>query len=269
MNLCRCFWNFCLDLYEKRRMIWDLSLNDFKGRFSHSMFGVFWAFVQPLVAILVYWFVFEVGFKSPPVDDVPFILWFTPAYVSWLYFSETVVYSSVCLSEYSYLVKKINFRTSVLPVVKVLSNLFLHLFFVGFLFFINIVYGKPVHLIWFQCIYYMLAMCIFSLGIGFLTASIALFFRDITQIVQVFLQVGFWLTPIFYSADNLSPTLQLVLKLNPMFYITRGYRDCFIYEIPFYHRIGTSLYFWIVCAVVFMAGALTFHKMRPHFADVL
>lgn len=269
MNLFHCLKDFCVDLFEKRQMIWDISKNDFKARFSNSMFGAFWAFVQPLVAILVYWFVFEVGFKSPPVDDVPFILWFTPAYISWLYFSETLIYSSACLAEYSYLVKKINFRTSILPVVKVISGLFLHFFFIAFVFFLNIVYGNPVKPIWFQCFYYSFAMCLFTLGLGFLLSSIALFFRDITQIIQVILQVGFWMTPIFYNAENLSPRLQLILKLNPMFYITRGYRDCFIYGVPFWDRIGTSFYFWTITGIVFSMGAVVFHKMRPHFADVL
>lgn len=269
MILLQYFREFCSDVFERRRMIWDIAVNDFKARFSNSVFGAFWAFVQPLVSILVYWFVFEVGFKNPPVDNVPFILWFTPAYISWIYFSETVIYSSACLAEYSYLVKKMNFRTSVLPVVKVLSGLFLHLFFLVFLFLMNILYGNPVRLIWLQSLYYMFAMCVLTLGLGFFTSSITLFFRDMTQIVQVVLQVGFWLTPIFYSEDNIPRALMMILKLNPMFYITRGYRDSFIYGVPFYQRIGTSLYFWIVTGIIFLAGALMFRKMRPHFADVI
>ena len=115
----------------------------------------------------------------------------------------------------------------------------------------------------------MFAMCVLTLGLGFLTSSITLFFRDMTQIVQVVLQVGFWLTPIFYSEDNIPRALMMILKLNPMFYITRGYRDSFIYGVPFYQRIGTSLYFWIVTGIIFLAGALMFRKMRPHFADVI
>lgn len=269
MILLQYFREFCSDVFDRRRMIWDIAVNDFKARFSNSVFGAFWAFVQPLVSILVYWFVFEVGFRSPPVDNVPFILWFTPAYISWIYFSETVVYSSACLAEYSYLVKKVNFRTSVLPVVKMLSGLFLHLFFLLFLFLMNILYGNPVRVIWLQSIYYMFAMCILTLGLGFLTSSITLFFRDMTQIVQVVLQVGFWLTPIFYSEDNIPHVLMMVLKLNPMFYITRGYRDSFIYGIPFYERVGTSIYFWIIASVIFLSGALVFRRMRPHFADVI
>ena len=264
-----CFKDFILDILRKRQMIWELSKNDFKARFSSSFFGIFWAFVQPLVSILVYWFVFEVGFKSPPVDNVPFIIWFAPAYISWIYFSETVVYSSACLAEYSYLVKKMNFRTSILPVVKATSGLFLHIFFVLFLFVINVLYGKPVQIIWFQFIYYTMSMYILTLGIGLLTSSITLFFRDLTQIIQVLLQVGFWITPIFYSEGNIPTPMMMILKLNPMFYITRGYRDCFIYSVPFYERIGTTIYFWAITVVLFVCGAMVFRKMRPHFADVL
>lgn len=269
MKLIKYFRDFVSSLWRQRRMVWTLAENDFKARFSSSFFGMVWGFVQPLVSILVYWYVFEVGFRSAPVDNVPFILWFTPAYVSWIYFSDTLVYSSVSLAEYSYLVKKMNFRTSVLPVVKVFSGLFLHVFFVVFLFLINIIYGNPVKLIWLQCIYYMFALCVFTLGLGLLAASITPFFRDTTQIIQVLLQVGFWLTPIFYSSDNLPHELQMIIKLNPMFYIVRGYRDCFIYEVPFYQYIGTGIYFWVTTCILFLLGGVVFRKLRPHFADVL
>ena len=78
-----------LELYQKRTMVWDLAKADFKKRFVGSYFGVAWMFVQPIVTVLIYFFVFQMGFRSvPPVPDTPYLLWLIPGIVPWFYFSE-------------------------------------------------------------------------------------------------------------------------------------------------------------------------------------
>ena len=82
------FLSFVKDIIRERKLIFELAKNDFKAKYAGSFLGVVWAFVQPLVTVLVMWFVFEKGFRSKPVDDVPFILWFVPAYIPWIFFSD-------------------------------------------------------------------------------------------------------------------------------------------------------------------------------------
>ena len=60
---------------EQFKMIMRLAKNDFKSRYSTTIFGMIWAFVQPLMTVLVFWFVFQLGFKSQPVKDMPYMLW--------------------------------------------------------------------------------------------------------------------------------------------------------------------------------------------------
>ena len=64
--------------WKNRRMFWELSKNDFRARFASACLGSVWAYLQPLVTILVFWFIFQVGFKNPPVEGIPFIVWFVP-----------------------------------------------------------------------------------------------------------------------------------------------------------------------------------------------
>ena len=75
-------------LIKEIPLIRKLVKNDLKARYSGSVFGVVWAFVQPLVTILVFWYVFQIGFKNPPVDDVEFILWLVAGYIPWTYFND-------------------------------------------------------------------------------------------------------------------------------------------------------------------------------------
>ena len=83
------YW-FIKDIVTNKKMLFALAKNDLKAKFAASFLGVIWAFIQPLVTILVFWVVFQLGFRNPPVDDVPFILWFIPAYLVWTFFTESL-----------------------------------------------------------------------------------------------------------------------------------------------------------------------------------
>lgn len=269
MSMAKGFFNFLLDIYRNKRILWALAKNDFKARYLTSFLGVIWAFMQPLVTILVFWFVFQVGFKTAPINDVPFIVWFTPAFLIWSYFTEGLNSSTNSLKEYSYLVKKVSFRVSMIPLVKIMSAAFVHLAFICLIFFMVWFYDISFTIYNVQVLYYFACTVILLVGLGWLLSAVAVFIGDIPNIVSVFIQIGFWMTPIFWSPDNMSPMVQNVLKLNPMFYICRGYRDTFIDQVWFWQRGYTNLYFWTTTLVLFVVGALVFKRLRPHFADVL
>lgn len=262
-------YQFFIDLYSKKRLVINLAKNDVKSRYAGSFFGIIWAFIQPLVTILVFWYVFQVGFKNSPVNNIEFILWFVAAYIPWIYFNDGVLSAANCFFEYNYLVKKIKFRTSILPIVKVISASFIHMFFIAFVWFIYFAYGYGFKLIWLQTFYY--SFCVFCLiiGISWIVSSISVFFKDFSQIVNIVLQIGFWLTPVFWAPDNISKSVLTVLKFNPMYYIVQGYRDCFISGIWFWQRGMINLYYWCVVFIIFVFGAVIFRKLRPHFADMI
>ena len=269
MDFIKGFLTFLGDIIKDRRILYSLAKNDFKARFASSLLGGFWAFAQPLVTLLVFWFVFQVGFKNPPVSNVPFIIWLTPAYLVWAFFSEALLAGTNCMVEYSYLVKKVNFRVSMIPIGKIMSSAFIHVGFIAFIFFLLIVYQIPLSIYNIQVVYYFLCTCFLLLGLCWLLSAITPFVKDVSSIVSILIQIGFWMTPIFWSPENMSPIVQTILKVNPMFYICRGYRDSFIDHIWFWQRGWTNLTFVLVSLFCFVCGAYLFRKLRPQFADVL
>lgn len=262
-------YNFLKDLFKEKKFLWRLAINDFKARYSGSFFGIIWAFIQPMVTIFVMWFVFEKGFKSMPVKGTPFILWFIPAYIPWIFFSDMVLSSTNCLYEYNYLVKKVKFRVSVIPLMKICSALFVHIFFIVFIFIMYLIYQMPLTTYAVQAFYYSGALIVFSLGLSWLLSALSVFFKDLFQLINVFLQIGFWVTPIFWNPDTMAPWVNKVLMVNPVYYVIYGYRDSFINHVPFWHHLGITIYFWVFTGFLFIAGAFTFKKLRPHFADEL
>jgi lipopolysaccharide transport system permease protein/teichoic acid transport system permease protein len=120
-----------------------------------------------------------------------------------------------------------------------------------------------------QVVYYLFSSIVLMLGISWMTSSLVIFLRDIGQVIGMFLQFGFWLTPVFWSLKTVPERYHLIVKLNPLYYITEGYRDSFFYKTWFWEHQGQTTYFWVTTAIIFVSGAVIFRKLRPHFADVL
>lgn len=256
-------------IFQSHQLIFNLAKNDFKAKYASSFLGIVWAFVQPLITVLVFWFVFQMGFKSAPINDVPYILWFIPAYVPWIYFSDILNSSASCMLEYNYLVKKVRFDVEILPVIKIVSAIFVHMFFIAFIFAIYAFYKVPFSFFNMQAFYYTFALTVLGFGLSMFISSISVLFKDFVQVINIILQIGFWAIPIFWNPDTMEPWVLSILKFNPMYYIVSGYRDCFIYRIPFWEHPIYSLYFWGVTIVVLIVGLTLFIRLRPHFADEL
>lgn len=261
--------NLIKELYQNRNLIINLSKNDFKTKYAGSYLGITWAFVQPVVTILVYWFVFQVGFRSAPMEDFPFVLWLIAGMIPWFFFNDAIINATNSLIEYSYLVKKVVFKVSVLPIVKIISAFYVHVFFIIIMNIIFWLYGYPPTLYSIQMLYYLLCTCCLVLGMTYATSAIVIFFKDLSQIINIFLQVGMWMTPILWQYDMVPAKYQWILKLNPMYYIVEGYRDTFINHVWFWERYNQTIYFWIVTTGVFLLGTIVFKRLKPHFADVL
>ena len=267
------------ELSEGRKLAWQLGRSDFKRKYAGSYLGTIWAFVQPVVTVFVYWFVFEKGLGngsrilSREGLEAPFVLYLVSGLVPWFFFQDALVGCTNSLIEYVYLVKKVVFRISILPFVKVLSALFVHVFFVVFCLLVFLFYGYTPGITAIQVVYYSAAMVLLVLGIGYLTSAIQVFFRDLLQIVGIVLQVGIWFTPIMWSMTSMQQRipgwLAAVFKLNPMYYIVNGYRDALINRVWFWEHPLLTLYFWAVTIFFFLLGTSVFKKLRIHFADVL
>jgi lipopolysaccharide transport system permease protein/teichoic acid transport system permease protein len=262
-------FEFLKDIYKNRTLLWSLTKNDFKQKYLGNFLGATWAFIQPTATILIFWFVFQVGFKSQPIDNFPFILWLVSGMFPWFFFADTLQNGTNSILANSFLVKKVVFRVSLLPIVPLLASLIVHLFFVFFMFAMFIYYGYMPNLYWLQIIYYLFATSILLLGLSWITSSIIIFFKDTGQLIAMILQFGFWLTPIFWSINIVPPQYQSLIKLNPMVYIIEGYRNSMIYHKWFWEDLNMSIYFWFIAILFFGMGAIIFRKLRPHFADVL
>lgn len=269
--------NIFKEIVENRKLIASLAKNDFKTKFAGSYLGIVWAFVQPVVTVLLYWFVFEVAMPQRALGrgslSVPFVLWLIAGLIPWFFFSDCLGGGTAVLNEYNYLVKKVVFNIDILPVVKICSSMFVHLFFVAFGMLIFACMGFYPNLYYLQVIYYSFCIVVLVLGLTYLTSAVNVFFPDLRQVVNIALQIGIWMTPIMWNledmAANIPKAVLVILKANPMYYIVCGFRDSLTTGVGFWEKPVLTIYFWIVTIVIFALGTTVFKRLKVHFADVL
>ena len=166
-------------------------------------------------------------------------------------------------------VKKVVFKISILPIIKVIAATFIHDFFVLLLLVLYFVFHFSPSLYLIQLIYYSFCMFFLALAISYSTCAIVVFFRDLSQIIGILLQVGMWATPIMWEIGVIPEKYRIIFKLNPVFYIINGYRSALFEKQWFFEDFYSTMFFWITAAIIFGVGALIFKRLKPHFADVL
>lgn len=264
-----------VELFQNRHLIWKLAKNDFKKRYAGSYLGAVWALAQPVVTVSMYYIVFDKIFNNSRQvtaggAEVPFVLFLTAGLVPWFFFSEALNNGTNALLEYNYLVKKVVFKISILPIIKVIAACFIHVFFVGILLLVACIYGYFPTVYTIQLVYYSACLFIFVLALSYSSCAIVVFFKDLSQIINIALQIGMWATPILWNINDMGQSgWIMLLKLNPLVYIVNGYRSAVYEREWFFQDFFSTMYFWIITMVLFGIGALIFKRLKVHFADVL
>ena len=249
--------------------LWQFARDDFKGKYVGSVLGSVWALVQPMITILLYYFVFQFGFRSQPVADMPFILWLVAGLVPWFYISDAVQSATASLAEYSYLVKKVVFPVEILPLARLISVGIVQVALLAFTVFLFILFGYMPSVYYLQIPLYMIYTLILVAGIVYLTSAMYAYFKDTIQVVAIVIQIVFWITPFVWDQAMMPEGVVSMLPFNPVYYILNGYRSAFIYGRFYRPGIGMTAYYWLLALAICVLGYCFFARCRKHFADVL
>jgi len=260
---------FFQPLIRQRQLIVAMARREIASQYIGSMLGFLWTFIQPAVMIFVFWFVFSVGFKTKPMNGAPFVVWLAAGLAPWFLFADIITRSAGSVVSQGHLIKKTVFPSQILVAVKGVTALVTHGAFLLLLVMLMIFQHIGFTIYALQLFYYLGCLSVLAIGMGWALSALNVFMRDVGQIVGVVMQVGFWVTPVFWDIQMMSPAVQKVLKLNPVYYVVQGYRDSLIDHIPFWHRPCYTLYFWVVAVVCLLVGMFVFRRLKGHFADVL
>lgn len=260
---------FLARVIGQRMMIAILTRQTLRARYAGTAGGFIWILIQPLVMVATYWLVFSVGFKAHGSSGEPFILFFVTGLAPWLFFNEAVVFGAGAVAGNPHLVKKMVFPTEILPLVQVLAAAVTHLLMLVITLAVMAFYQRPIGPSAVGIVYYFAALAILALGLGWLTAALQVFFRDVGQVVTVLFGFWFWLTPVVWPPSLLPPEFTRWLVLNPLNYVVQGYRDSLLYGVWPWARMTDGLIFWAETLVLVGLGATVFRRLKPDFAEVI
>lgn len=260
---------FIKDIYIKRSILFELAKRNFQKQYMGSYLGFVWVYLQPLLFVMVIYIIFSIGLKTGGfVQDVPFVVYLITGIVPWFYIADNLNSNTKVIKQHSFLLKKVDFRLSMLPIINIMSSVIPHLFLI-FISVVILVFNEvSISFYFFQLIYYFIAMISLLLGIAWLTSSTQLFIPDIGKLMNLLVTFGFWLTPIFWNVNNVPVQYQWIINLNPFSYVVQGYRDSLYLEVAFWEKPQETFLFWSITVFFLFIGIIVFKKLRPHFAEV-
>lgn len=256
-------------LLHYRGMIWALAMRDLASRYAGTAGGAFWAFVHPLAIVVIFYFVFAVGFRAQGPTGVPFILWFVCGLAAWSFFNETLTAITRSVVGNPHLIKKTIFPTETLPFVHLLSGLCHHLVFLLVLGGLLAYYGTPLSGSRLLVVYFVFCNVALLLGLGWLLSALQAFHRDVAQGLSIVLNLWFWITPIVWSPEIMPEKYRGIQFWNPVNYIVEGYRGILVFEYPKWPTLHETLYFWALAVGLLALGGYVFQRLKPEFAEVL
>lgn len=229
----------------------------------------FWLLLQQLALILVFYFVFSVGFKARGPYGLEFMPWFITALVPWTFISGGLISVTNSITRNIFIVKKTPYPSQFLPIISIISELYVQMIFIAVLLVFLISYGFTINIQSLVIVKYIVFAALVVFGFGFFTSAMNVYSTDIGHALSIFLNLMFWMTPIVWDLTMIPDQYHWVALINPMFYVVNGYRECLLpmEQEPIYSWTSELLMFGAMLFI--LAGGLKFFKRsKNHFSDI-
>ena len=257
-------------LIRYRGLIQSLVARELKARYRGSVLGFFWSFVNPLLLLAIYSFVFTTIMPARVEGVQPYALFMLCGILPWTWFSASLTEASGSLIAGGNLIKKVLFPAEVLPIVSVLSNMVHFALALPIVIVFLVLYRHPPDvgdLVWFPAA--VAVQLVFTTGLALILAALTVHFRDIRDILANALTLWFFSTPIIYPwfLKEIEP-YRLFFNINPFTHLAVSYQEILFFPGPMGH------WRWLVALAlasvgVFLAGYWLFDRLRDSFAEVV
>ncbi|NCC07443.1 MAG: ABC transporter permease [Clostridia bacterium] len=255
---------YCNDFWRYRYLLYNLIGRDFKLKYRRSVLGVVWSVLNPLLMCLVMWVVFSTVFDMRGGDIVNFPVYLMIGQLLFNFFNEATNTAMSSMLSAATLIKKVYIPKYIFPLEKVCFSLVNCLFSFIALIIVMLFTGAELHTTVLQCLYPLLTLFVFSLGIGLVLAALTVFFRDIMHLWGVFTTALMYFSAIFYDPLAMNNAfLTQFIKFNPLYWYITAFRYTVLFGKPL-----TFSMIWIcaACAIVALTlGLIFFRRQQDKF----
>lgn len=257
------------ELFSYRDLFWILAYRDLRVRYAQTFLGLAWAFLQPLITLLIFTLVFG-RFIKVETSGIPYPVFALCGMVPWTYFAFVMNQSGSSIIGAQEMVKKIYFPRLVIPVSKGvvgLVDLFIALFL---LIILMLVYKVNISINLFALPFFLLLMVMTALAVGIWLSALTIRYRDFQHIIPFFVQVGLYATPIAYPGETIIRSLPewgvFLFYLNPMAGIVEGFRWSILGQ-GMLHSLSYVSFCMVV--ILFVSALIYFKKIEKIMADIV
>jgi lipopolysaccharide transport system permease protein len=260
------------NLWRHRNLIGQFTRREIEGRYKGSFLGLFWSFVNPLLLLLIYTFVFGVVFSAKwpnaQTDNLSeFAVTLFCGLIAYTIFSECVGSAPSLIIQVPNYVKKVVFPLEILPVSALGAALFHAAVGLAILLVFNLAIGGGLAWTLVLLPLAIAPLILLSLGLSWFLSSLGVFIRDIGYTVTLLVQVLFFLTPIFYAIEMIPEPYRAVISLNPLAPVVENVRRVVLWGLlPEWGGLALSIGF---ACLVMLFGYAWFMKTKKAFADVI
>ncbi len=251
------------------QLIWQMAVRELRGRFAGSVMGLFWSVIHPLITLALWTFVFSyilrIRFGDGGITE--FALYLFCGMAPYLSFQEIVQNCTVSVTNRSQMVKTLVFPIYAVPFSIALASLITQMIALGILSIAIAIMHPPFPVYLPLVVPLALVLTFFALGLGLITCTLHVFFRDTAQLVGVLLMMWLYATPIFYSSEHIPQSFRFLLYVNPLAYLVNIYRSLLlVHKLPSFEGL---LIFVSVSVLTFLVGSAIYRHNYPKFIDEL
>ena len=256
--------NVFKELYNYRELLKTNVKKEIRGKYKGSWLGIIWTFLNPLLMLAVYAFVFPYILR---VDVENYTIFMIVALIPWNFFTTAVISGTSCININGMILKKVYFPREIIPLSVTISQTvnFLITCLIMFIFILCSGVGFSIHFLLFPVL--VLIQFVLTLGINFILSSVTVFIHDIAHFVQIAMTLGFYATPVVYLSSMLPAKFQWAMHVNPMAVLVEAYRAVlYNHTMPDMTWVGI----WAVLSVIILVfGYLLFKKLEKSFVEEL
>ncbi len=257
-------------IFNHRALVKSLVQREFRSRSARAIWGNAWLVIQPAVMIFVYTVIFGQVMRArlPGVDDsLAYGVFLCSGIITWNFFTDIVTRCQTLFVDHADLLKTLQFPRSVLPFSMIVSASINFLIVFALFLALLAVLGRWPGAVLLATVPLLGVQVLLALGLGILTGTLNVFFRDVGQIVGVVTQIWFWLTPIVYSINVIPESIRPLFQMNPMYSIMQGYQQIIMAGVmPDWFSILPTALFALSWAMI---GWAVFMQLSPDLVDEL
>lgn len=243
-----------------RYLLTLLVKKDIKKKYKGSFLGILWSLLNPLLIMVILTIVFSTVFKFS-IDNFP--VYILSGRLLFEFFSSSTTSSMKSIISSANLIQKVYIPKYIITLSKVISNFVFFLISLIDLLLIMIITKADITVYILYAPLYLLLLFFFVIGVSLILATITVFFRDIEHLYGVFTTGLMYASAIFYPAEIIPDKYQFILKLNPVYYFIKGFRDAVFYGTPL--DINNLIICFVIAFVSMIVGIQVFEKKQDKF----